>query len=196
MNAQVLVNTSRTLKPHVHAHSNISTQALRLSRTHDLKFYTMSISLKYIPLLSFLLFSFFASAQEIPDVDNGELESGVLELSEVGTFPYLNGCESSDVNEQWRCTYQKIQMHIAENFEFPDAARSGPGGRVWINFEINASGDVVNVSVARSSGVPSIDAEGVRAVGTLPRFAPATVDGEPVRMSFHLPITANTGNDG
>jgi protein TonB len=63
---------------------------------------------------------------------------------------------------------------------YPEAAlRRGEQGAVGLDLSISAQGRVVSVVVARSSGVPALDAAAREAVAAW-RFRPATANGQPV----------------
>ncbi|NVK04296.1 MAG: energy transducer TonB [Flavobacteriia bacterium] len=176
----------------------------------------MTLSFSKVSILFFVLLSGLASAQMCPgggifapppssdELDESdmieeveEIEGGrKYEFTQVTEFPIAEACESAaSRDEQWSCTVYQIQRHIASNFVFPEDARSGPGGRVIINFEINAKGQVVNVCIVKSSGIESIDEAGIIAVASLDDFQPARLNGRTVRMTYNVPINASTGND-
>lgn len=130
-------------------------------------------------------FEFFEEVSETA----GEL----FEFTQVEAFPVYPGCEGEPTNDaRWACTVQNIQSDIREEFVFPQIAREmGIGGRAWVNFEIDASGKVKNVTIARTSGDQSIDEEAVRTVkAALPSFTPAKLNGRSVRMTYNVPINA------
>lgn len=60
-------------------------------------------------------------------------------------------------------------------------------GTVYIGFVVNEFGDVCNVEVLR--GVhQSLDDEAVRVIKSLPKWKPATKDGQPISVSHSVPI--------
>jgi len=73
---------------------------------------------------------------------------------------------------------------------YPKAsAEKGSEGRVFIQFAINATGDVCDVKVLRSSGDILLDEEAIRAVKTSPKWVSARQSGKTVKQQFTLPIT-------
>jgi periplasmic protein TonB len=71
---------------------------------------------------------------------------------------------------------------------YPFAARRrGQEGRVVLSVEVLPSGDAGAISVARSSGVASLDRAATDAVRRW-RFRPARRDGRPVRATVRVPV--------
>lgn len=112
---------------------------------------------------------------------------------EVSSFPIAPGCDADQTQDEIsKCFQSFIARHISENFVYPlDARDAGLEGRVWLHFIVEKDGSIGGVEVARSSGVASIDAEGVRVLQLLPKvLAPALIGGRPVRMQYSVPINA------
>ncbi len=66
-------------------------------------------------------------------------------------------------------------------------------GRVLIKFVIGRNGKVQEVQVEK--GVhPLLDQEAVRVVKSSPKWKPAKMDGETIRVSFHLPVIFRIDN--
>lgn len=61
-------------------------------------------------------------------------------------------------------------------------------GRVVVSFVIEKDGSVSNVRVERSAH-PILDKEAIHVVSLMPKWKPGSVDGEPVRVTYYLPIT-------
>jgi protein TonB len=71
---------------------------------------------------------------------------------------------------------------------YPETARRrGQQGRVLLQVNVSAEGLPVTVSVAQSSGYPSLDAAALTAVQRW-RFVPATRAGAPVAASAEVPV--------
>mgnify|MGYP006290056453 CR=1 FL=1 len=83
----------------------------------------------------------------------------------------------------------EFRKYIAENLEYPEkAARNGIAGKVIIQFVVNPSGEVTNVTVVR--GVDSsLDREAVRVVESSPDWTPGKQKGKKVGVVFTFPIT-------
>ena len=79
-----------------------------------------------------------------------------------------------------------VAAHLARYKQYPaDARSSGKTGTAAVTFSIGGSGGVGSVSLARSSGVPSIDQEVVAMVRRASPF-PAPPGGRP--QSFTVPV--------
>lgn len=80
--------------------------------------------------------------------------------------------------------------YLSRNLRYPDAAReNGDEGRSVIQFVVNEEGDISDVTVARSSGHPSLDAEARRVVAGMPRWKPGKQNGKAVKVQYTLPVT-------
>ena len=83
----------------------------------------------------------------------------------------------------------EIVRAIQLNTRYPlQALRNQEQGRVFVSFTVNEAGLVENVGIVKGVS-PSLDAETVAAVRKLKAFSPGRLDGEPVAVSFMLPIT-------
>lgn len=77
---------------------------------------------------------------------------------------------------------------LQTNLKYPsDAKKQNVGGRVLVMFVVEADGTISNVRVAKKV-FPSLDAEAVRVVKTMPKWNPGKEKGKPVRVNFSLPI--------
>lgn len=78
---------------------------------------------------------------------------------------------------------------IQKSVKYPaDALRKQREGRVFVSFTVTKKGEIADVKVVRSV-FHSIDAQVVHAVERLQRFAPGQQDGQPVSVSFTVPVT-------
>ena len=77
---------------------------------------------------------------------------------------------------------------LQTNLKYPeDAIKQEVGGRVMVMFVVETDGTLSNVRVARNV-FPSLDAEAVRVVKTMPKWKPGKEKGRPVRVNFTLPV--------
>ena len=111
---------------------------------------------------------------------------------EVDKKPVFSGCE--DLEIEWEivdCFGQSMREHVANHFSYPqDAQDNGIQGLVIVKLIVNTDGSVSDLEIVRSV-YPSIDEEALRVMSLLPRMhQPAIKGGEPVRMSFNMPINA------
>ena len=77
---------------------------------------------------------------------------------------------------------------IQQNLKYPEiAAENGISGKVYVNFVVNKSGDVVDAKVVRGVD-PSLDQEALRVVRSSPKWTPGKQRGKPVKVQFTFPI--------
>ncbi|MBI9065818.1 MAG: energy transducer TonB [Salinivirgaceae bacterium] len=82
----------------------------------------------------------------------------------------------------------ELRNYINKNVVYPEIAKeNGIQGRVFIQFVVNRNGEVEGVKVVRGVD-PSLDKEAVRVIKTLPKWAPGSQRGKPVKVSFTVPI--------
>ena len=81
--------------------------------------------------------------------------------------------------------------YIQNNIKYPqDAAKQGVHGRVVLKFVVETDGSISDIEVIKSV-FPSLDAEGLRLVKSMPKWTPGKQDGKPVRVRYILPISFN-----
>ena len=77
---------------------------------------------------------------------------------------------------------------LQTNLKYPeDAIKQDVGGRVMVMFVVETDGSLSNVRVARNV-FPSLDAEAVRVVKTMPKWKPGKEKGRLVRVNYTLPV--------
>lgn len=77
---------------------------------------------------------------------------------------------------------------IAKNIKYPaEAITNKIQGKVFVQFVIEKDGSVSDVKVIRGVA-PSLDAEAIRVVKSMPQWTPGTQKGKAVRVSYTLPI--------
>lgn len=77
---------------------------------------------------------------------------------------------------------------LSKNVKYPkDAAKQKVEGRVLVWFVVETDGRLTDVKVAKKV-FPSLDAEAVRVVKTMPKWTPGKHNDQPVRVRFALPI--------
>ena len=82
----------------------------------------------------------------------------------------------------------KLMEYIAKNLTYPQEARDkGIDGRVFIGMVIEKDGSVSNVKVLRGIG-SGCDEEAVRVIKSMPKWKPGMMKGEPVPVSYQIPI--------
>lgn len=82
----------------------------------------------------------------------------------------------------------KLMEYIAKNLTYPQEAKDkGIDGRVFVAMVIEKDGSVSNVKVLRGIG-GGCDEEAVRVIKSMPKWKPGMMKGEPVPVSYQIPI--------
>lgn len=156
----------------------------------------MKSAIKALVFIFLACLSNSLNAQEKTSTGNAK-DTTSFSFVEIDKLIVAPGCdEDATQDEIFECFISFITNHISTQFQYPQEAReAGREGRVWIEFIIEKDGEVSNVAVKRSSGVQSIDDEGIRVMKLLPKMkSPAYVDDHPVRMYYLVPINARFNN--
>lgn len=83
---------------------------------------------------------------------------------------------------------EAMQAFIKENITYPEeAVKNKEQGRVYVKFVIEKDGSVSNVKVARGVS-PSLDAEALRVIQSMPKWNPGMQRGKAVRTNVIVPI--------
>ena len=81
-----------------------------------------------------------------------------------------------------------LMKYVVSNIKYPqDAIDEGKSGRVFVSFIVERDGYVSNVKVKKGI-CESIDKEAVRVISSMPRWYAGMHKGEPVRVSYMMPI--------
>ena len=82
-----------------------------------------------------------------------------------------------------------LLKYLFENIKYPmSALKAQKQGRVMVRFTVEKDGAITNVKVARSV-TPSLDAEAVRAIKSMPKWSPGKQGGQFVRVKYNVPVT-------
>ena len=104
--------------------------------------------------------------------------------------PIFPGCEGfyDSEKEKRKCFQEKLQQHIAYNFQYPKVAlRKKIQGIVYVRFMIDIDGSIKEI---RTKGPhPLLEKEAARIVSLLPGIVPARNGDEFVKVPFSIPIT-------
>lgn len=77
---------------------------------------------------------------------------------------------------------------LQTNIKYPeDAVKQKVEGRVMVQFVVETDGSISDVHVAKQV-FPSLDAEAIRVVQTMPKWLPGREKGKVVRVKYNLPI--------
>lgn len=78
---------------------------------------------------------------------------------------------------------------LSDNIVYPSAAsEEGVQGRVVVEFVVGKDGSITNVRVVRPRH-PALDKEALRVVKAMPKWMPGRNNGQPVKVTYTLPVT-------
>lgn len=82
----------------------------------------------------------------------------------------------------------ELAKFIQKEVKYPSQSRKdGVEGRVLVKFVVDTDGSVTDVSIVNSVN-KELDEEALRVVGQMPKWKPGSMDGEPARIYYHLPV--------
>lgn len=83
---------------------------------------------------------------------------------------------------------EALMRYVSGNVKYPSFALDyGIQGKVSVSFTIDTDGSVLDPKIAK--GVhPSLDAEAIRVVWTMPKWNPGKQKGKPVKVKYTVPI--------
>ena len=100
-----------------------------------------------------------------------------------------NGEDIVITQPEFKGGIEKMYKYISDNFEYPDdAAKRSVNGKMEVEFTVEKSGDITYVGILKGLDY-SIDDEVLRLLKAMPRWTPATKNGEPVRYKVTMPLT-------
>ena len=83
---------------------------------------------------------------------------------------------------------QALFDYVSKNVVYPkEAQEKGISGRVFVSFIVEKDGSISDVEVKRGIG-GGCDEEAVRVISAMPKWKPGKMKGEPVRVSYMMPI--------
>ena len=83
---------------------------------------------------------------------------------------------------------------LNDNIIYPAAAsEEGVQGKVTVQFIVEKDGSISHVQVVRGKH-PALDAEAARVIRKMPRWTPGRNNGQPVRVTYHLPVQFTLAN--
>lgn len=78
---------------------------------------------------------------------------------------------------------------LSDNIVYPSAAsEEGVSGRVVVEFVVGKDGSINNARVVRARH-PALDKEALRVVKAMPKWVPGRNNGQPVKVTYTLPVT-------
>lgn len=89
---------------------------------------------------------------------------------------------------EFRGGFDAMYEYIMNNFEYPEEARKRSiSGKLEVEFTVEKSGDITFVGILK--GIDNaVDSELLRVLKNMPRWIPATRNGDPVRYKVSMPI--------
>ncbi len=82
-----------------------------------------------------------------------------------------------------------MYKYLGDNIVYPSAAsEEGIQGRVVVEFVVGKDGSITNVKVVRPRH-PALDKEAVRVIKSMPKWIPGRNNGQPVKVTYTLPVT-------
>lgn len=131
------------------------------------------MKMKFTLLLLLIIMAMPLSAQTVGATDN----EPVYNMAMVQQQPKFPGGAS------------EMYKWLADNVKYSaEAASEEARGKVIVDFVITKTGAIDKVRVARSLH-PALDQEAVRVVKSMPAWTPGKQNGQPVNVSYTLPIT-------
>ncbi len=137
------------------------------------------------------LFSFSSYSLKSQEITSGEHEEESSNYTGVDKVPVALGCDDQASNAVLKdCFVKSILNHVSQNFNYPkEDKKAGIQGKIYVDFIIEKDARISNVIVTRSVS-EDLDREALRVIRAFKVTHPAIVDGQPVRMSFTIPINA------
>lgn len=139
--------------------------------------------------------------QEVERIDPSEIAS--MKIDKSGPRPVihitLKDAAASDDSSPWANPevspefpggMQALMTWLTQNIHYPDipeADRPKETVRVIVQFVVKSDGSVADPKIVCSGG-EVFDTEALRVVSAMPAWTPGTVDGQPVSVSYTLPI--------
>ncbi|MBR5911171.1 MAG: M56 family metallopeptidase [Bacteroidales bacterium] len=118
--------------------------------------------------------------EQLLDIATSEEDTVFQIVSEMPEFP--GGVEA-------------MMNYIAENVKYPEKAKEkGISGRVFVGFIVEKDGSVTSAKVLRGIG-GDCDEEAARVISSMPKWKPGKQKGEPVRVSYQIPINFKLNDD-
>lgn len=110
--------------------------------------------------------------------------------------------EVTEVMPEYPGGFSACMKFLSENIKYPkEAVEKGIQGRVVVQYIVNEDGNISNIKVLKGCH-PSLDAEAVRVIASMPKWKPGMQKGEAVAVKYTMPIvfslqsskkSANTG---
>lgn len=88
--------------------------------------------------------------------------------------------------------YSAMMTFISQNTKYPKmAVDSNWTGKAFIKFTIDSVGNIIEPSIAKSSGHLILDNEAVRVIEAMPRWSPGMLNNKGVPVKINIPFNFN-----
>ena len=113
-----------------------------------------------------------------------EEEEEVIIFAIVEEKPLFNGKDAEEGFRKW----------VQDNTVYPTVAQeNGISGRVFVEFSIDKTGQLVDIRVIRGVD-PLLDAEALRVIKLSPKWTPGMQRGKPVKVKYTFPFQFKLNN--
>lgn len=83
---------------------------------------------------------------------------------------------------------QALENYLLVNVRYPpEAKKAGVKGRVFTSYIVEPDGQITNVHLLKGLGF-GCDEEAIRVVNAMPKWAPGSQSGRPLRVKYNLPV--------
>ncbi len=98
--------------------------------------------------------------------------------------------ERADIMPEFTGGSDGLMQYLAKEIRYPSSAiQDNISGKVVVSFTVNKEGRVKDVEIIKyPPNGESLAKEAKRVVEVMPRWKPATLDGKPVSVQYHLPV--------
>lgn len=109
-------------------------------------------------------------------------EEKIVEEKKEDPFTYVEEMPTFPTGQD------ELLAWISQNVQYPEIAkRAGVEGRVMVQFVVEKSGDITEISVIKGIGA-GCDEEAVRVCKMMPKWRPGKQNGKPVRVRMVIPF--------
>ncbi|OEK09262.1 energy transducer TonB [Flavivirga aquatica] len=126
----------------------------------------------------------------VEDIEVGEVDEGeyvVVPFAIIDDVPTFPGCEGLAKKDKKACFNRKITEHISKHFDYPQEALDlSITGKVYVQFDINAKGEVANIQKRGPDQI--LEKEAVRLISLLPKMKPGKQRDMNVSVRYSVPI--------
>ncbi|MBK8443334.1 MAG: energy transducer TonB [Sphingobacteriales bacterium] len=152
---------------------------------------------KIITLITIMLFCAVAAQSQTPQstlkVAGGRPLDGSKSTEQSDSVKHQNDTKKTtyDVVElmpQFPGGDAELLKYLRSNIQYPEEAkRLKIEGKVFVSFVVEKDGNIANAKVLRGIG-GGCNEEALRVIQNMPKWVPGLQGGEPVSVSFKLPI--------